>query len=207
MKRTILDVDLKDKKVLLRVDLNVPLSESGEVEDDKRIVEALPTIRHVLNQGAKLIVCSHLGRPEGVDPKLSLMPVAKKLLECLDNKMYFANDVVGPDAVSKAKHLKNGELLLLENVRFEKGEEENSLEFAEKLASMAEFYVNDAFGTAHRKHASTYGVARLLPNALGLLMGKEINTIMKAMSKPERPFVAVIGGAKVADKIGVIKNL
>lgn len=208
MKRTIENVDLTGKKVFLRVDFNVPLGPNGNIEDDKRIISALPTIRYLLKEGVKLIICSHLGRPDGkVDKKFSLLPVAKRLVDLLTNKIYFAHDVVGEDAMKKAENLKSGEVLLLENVRFEQGEEINDPELAKKLASMAEFFVNDAFGTAHRKHASTYGIAKLLPNAVGFLMGKEINTIQKALDNPERPFVAIVGGAKVADKIGLLKNL
>ena len=207
MKRTIRDVDLKNKKVLLRVDFNVPLDSDGNVSDDKRIVAALPTINYLIKQGCKVVVVSHLGRPNGYDTHLSMLPVAKRLIELVECKVFVASDVVGEDAKAKAKKLKGGQILVLENVRFEKGEEENDEELAKELASLAEFYVNDAFGTAHRKHASTYGVAKLLPNALGFLMGKETNTITCAMEKPDRPFVAVMGGSKVADKIGMLKNL
>lgn len=207
MKRTILDVDLKDKKVLVRVDFNVPLNEYSQITDDRRIMEALPTIRHLLKQGAKVIVCSHLGRPKGVDKSFSLYPVAQRLIDLLVNKVYFALDVVGKDAIAKADKLKPGELLLLENLRFEQGEEENDIEFVHKLASLADFYVNDAFGTAHRKHASTYGVAKILPNAVGFLMGKEVSVISQVIENPEKPFVAILGGGKISDKINVIKNL
>ena len=181
MKRTIRDVDLKNKKVLLRVDFNVPLDANGNVSDDKRIVAALPTINYLIKQGCKVIIVSHLGRPNGFDKSLSMLPVAKRLIELVECKVFVATDVVGPDAKAKAKNLKCGQILVLENVRFEKGEEENDENLAKELASLAEFYVNDAFGTAHRKHASTYGVAKLLPNALGFLMGKETNTITCAM--------------------------
>lgn len=207
MKRTIRDVDLKNKKVLLRVDFNVPLDANGNVSDDKRIVAALPTINYLIKQGCKVIIVSHLGRPNGFDKSLSMLPVAKRLIELVECKVFVASDVVGPDAKAKAAKLKCGQILVLENVRFEKGEEENDENLAKELASLAEFYVNDAFGTAHRKHASTYGVAKLLPNALGFLMGKETNTITCAMEKPDRPFVAVMGGSKVADKIGMLQNL
>lgn len=207
MKRTIRDVDLKNKKVLLRVDFNVPLDGEGNVSDDKRIVAALPTINYLIRQGCKVIIVSHLGRPNGWDKHLSMLPVAKRLIELVECKVFVASDIVGEDAKAKAKKLKCGEILLLENVRFEEGEEENDENLAKELAGLAEFYVNDAFGTAHRKHASTYGVAKLLPNALGFLMGKETNTISCAMEKPDRPFVAVMGGSKVSDKIGMLENL
>lgn len=207
MKRTIRDVDLKNKKVLLRVDFNVPLDGEGNVSDDKRIVAALPTINYLVRQGCKVIIVSHLGRPNGWDKHLSMLPVAKRLIELVECKVFVASDIVGEDAKAKAKKLKCGEILLLENVRFEEGEEENDENLAKELAGLAEFYVNDAFGTAHRKHASTYGVAKLLPNALGFLMGKETNTITCAMEKPDRPFVAVMGGSKVSDKIGMLENL
>lgn len=207
MKRTIRDVDLKNKKVLLRVDFNVPLDGEGNVSDDKRIVAALPTINYLIRQGCKVIIVSHLGRPNGWDLHLSMLPVAKRLIELVECKVFVATDVVGEDAKAKAKKLKCGEILILENVRFEEGEEENDENLAKELAGLAEFYVNDAFGTAHRKHASTYGVAKLLPNALGFLMGKETNTITCAMEKPDRPFVAVMGGSKVSDKIGMLENL
>ena len=208
MKRMLTDLNLKGKRVLLRVDFNVPLDENGQITDDTRIYEALPTIRYILKQGAKLIICSHLGRPNGeFNQKYSLFPVAQQLIKYLINRVYFAIDVVGPDAMEKAKNLKAGEVLLLENLRFHKEEETNELYFARKLASMADVYINDAFGTVHRKHASVYRVAKLLPNAMGFLMGKEINVITSALNNPERPFVAILGGAKVSDKIDVIKNL
>ena len=208
MKKMLTDLDLKNKRVLLRVDFNVPLDEDGNVMDDTRIYEAMPTIRYILKQGAKLIICSHLGRPDGVvDPKYSMFPVAQQLIKYLINRVYLALDVVGPDAMAKAKKLKPGEVLLLENLRFHKEEESDDIFFARKLASMADIYINDAFGTVHRKHASVHRVAKLLPNAMGFLMGKEINTIQNALTNPERPFVAILGGSKVSDKIAVIKNL
>lgn len=208
MKRMLTDLDLKGKRVLLRVDFNVPLDENGQITDDTRIYEALPTIRYILKQGAKLIICSHLGRPNGeFNPKYSLFPVAQQLIKYLINRVYFAVDVVGPDAMEKAKNLKPGEVLLLENLRFHKEEEANELYFARKLASMADIYINDAFGTVHRKHASVYRVAKLLPNAMGFLMGREINAITGVLNNPTHPFVAILGGAKVKDKIEVIKNL
>lgn len=203
------DINMKGKTVLLRADFNVPLDEFGNITDDTRIFEELPTIRYILKQGAKLIICSHLGRPKGeFDQTYSMFPVAQQLIKYLINKVHFAVDVVGPDAIQKAKNLKEGEVLILENLRFHKEEEANDLYFAKKLASMADIYIDDAFGTIHRKHASIHRVAKLLPNnGMGFLMGKEINTIEKAMQNPDRPFVAILGGAKVADKIGVVKNL
>ena len=209
MKRMLTDINMKGKTVLLRADFNVPLDEFGNITDDTRIFEELPTIRYILKQGAKLIICSHLGRPKGeFDQTYSIFPVAQQLIKYLINKVHFAVDVVGPDAIQKAKNLKEGEVLVLENLRFHKEEEANDLYFAKKLASMADIYIDDAFGTIHRKHASIHRVAKLLPNnGMGFLMGKEINTIEKAMQNPDRPFVAILGGAKVADKIGVVKNL
>lgn len=203
------DINMEGKTVLLRADFNVPLDEFGNITDDTRIFEELPTIRYILKQGAKLIICSHLGRPKGeFDQTYSMFPVAQQLIKYLINKVHFAVDVVGPDAIQKAKNLKEGEVLVLENLRFHKEEEANDLYFAKKLASMADIYIDDAFGTIHRKHASIHRVAKLLPNnGMGFLMGKEINTIEKAMQNPDRPFVAILGGAKVADKIGVVKNL
>ena len=208
MKKMLTDLDLKGKRVLLRVDFNVPLDDNGYITDDTRIYEALPTIRYILKQGAKLIICSHLGRPKGeFNQKYSMFPVAQQLIKYLINRVYFAIDVVGPDAMEKAKKLKAGEVLLLENLRFHKEEEADDLFFARKLASMADIYINDAFGTIHRKHASVHRVAKMLPNAMGFLMGKEINAITGAMNTPERPFLALLGGAKVSDKIAVIRNL
>lgn len=208
MKKTIENLDVRDKRVLLRLDLNLPLDETGHITDDTRLIMALPTIKHLLNNGAKLIICSHLGRPKGeYNPRYSLIPVAKRLIELVLNKITFATDVTGEEAKTKAMALKPGEILILENLRFYPGEEKNDPIFAKKLASLAEIYVNDAFGTAHRRHASTYGVAKLLPNAVGFLMGKEINTIINAIETPERPFVAVLGGAKISDKIYVVMNL
>lgn len=208
MKRTIEDIDVKGKRVFLRVDFNVPLDDNGNITDDTRIIAALSTIKYLLSKGARLIICSHLGRPKGeFNMKYSLMPVAKRLVDLLINKIYFGKDIVGPDAMEKAKKLNVGEILLLENIRFLKGEENNDPELAQKLASMADVYVNDAFGTAHRNHASIVGVPKLLPNAVGFLMGKEVNTILSTLENPQRPFVAILGGAKVADKIYVVLNL
>jgi len=207
MKKTITDIDVKGKKVLLRVDFNVPI-ENGVITDDNRIMESLRTINYLIENGAKLIVCSHLGRPKGkVDLKYTLKPVADRLASLVKANVYFAEDTVGPDAKKKVKALKDGEILLLENLRFQPEEEANEPKFVKKLASLAEIYVNDAFGTAHRKHASTYGVAELLPNAVGYLMGKEISVIENLLTKAEKPFVAILGGAKIEDKIPVIENL
>ena len=209
MKRTITDIDVTGKRVLLRVDFNVPLDENGSITDDSRIRKELPTIKYLLAKRAKLIICSHLGRPEGqYKPNLSLLQVAQRLVDILPlTKIKFAADCIGEKTEEEAKNLKEGEILLLENLRFHAEEEKNDPIFAQKLASLAEIYVDDAFGTAHRKHASVYGVAKLLPNAVGLLMGKEINTILGALENPERPFTAILGGSKVSDKIYVVMNM
>lgn len=203
------DFDVTSKRVLVRVDFNVPLDDELNITDDKRIAAALPTIEYLLNAGAKVILCSHLGRPKGAfDPKYSLAPVARRLAELLpETNVIFAEDVIGTDAKAKAAALKDGEVLLLENVRFHKEETDNDENFAKELASMAELYVSDAFGTVHRAHASTEGVAKFLPAAAGFLIEKELNFLMGALEEPARPFVAIMGGAKVGDKIGVIKNL
>ncbi len=207
-KKTIKDIDVYDKKVIVRVDFNVPVID-GKITDDNRIVEAIPTIKYLLDKGASVILMSHLGRPDGkVDAKYSLSVVSERLQELLANvKVIMAKDVIGKDAKAKAKALKMGEVLLLENLRFDAREEENDKEFAKELASMAEVYVNDAFGTAHRKHASTYGIAKLLPNALGFLIEKELEIICGTIESPKRPFVGILGGAKVKDKIGIIDSL
>ena len=207
-KKTIRDIDVYDKKVLLRVDFNVPVID-GKITDDNRVVEALPTINYLLEKGASVILMSHLGRPEGkVDPKYSLKVVSERLQELLPStKVIMAEDVVGKDAKAKAKDLKMGEVLLLENLRYDAREEENDKEFCKALAELAEVYVNDAFGTAHRKHASTYGVAKLLPNAIGFLIEKELEMICGTIENPKRPFVGILGGAKVKDKIGIIDSL
>ena len=209
MKKTVKDVDVRSKRVLVRVDYNVPLDANGNVSDDKRITASLPTINYLLEQGARIILCSHLGRPKGeVKKEFSLAPVAKRLKELLPNvNIYFASDCIGEEAQQKAAALKDGEILLLENLRFHKEEEKNDPEFAKKLASLAEIYVSDAFGTVHRAHASTAGVAAYLPAVAGFLIGKELSIMGGALEYPERPFVAILGGAKVADKIGVITNL
>ena len=209
MKKTVKDVDVRSRRVLVRVDYNVPLDAQGNVSDDKRITASLPTINYLLEQGARIILCSHLGRPKGeVKKEFSLAPVAKRLKELLPNvNIYFASDCIGEEAQQKAAALKDGEILLLENLRFHKEEEKNDPEFAKKLASLAEIYVSDAFGTVHRAHASTAGVAAYLPAVAGFLIGKELSIMGGALENPERPFVAILGGAKVADKIGVITNL
>ena len=209
MKKSIKELDVKGKKVLLRLDLNVPLNKTtGEISDDTRIMESLSTINYLCENGAKLIICSHLGRPDGkVDKKYSLKVVADRLGMILKNKVTFAEDTIGKDAKEKVKAMEEGEIVLLENLRFDAREEENDEKFCKELASLAEIYVNDAFGTAHRKHASTYGVAKLLPNAVGFLMSKEIKVINQILEAPQKPFVAILGGAKIKDKIPVIENL
>ena len=208
-KKSVLDADVKGKKVLLRCDFNVPQNkETGVITSDKRIVAALPTIKYLLENGAAVIACSHLGKPKGEwKPKLTLAPVADRLSELLGQKVVFANDIIGEDAKAKAATLKPGEIMLLENLRFDIREEKNGADFAKALADMAELYVSDAFGTVHRAHASTAGVAAYLPAYAGLLVEKELSVMGKALNDPKRPFVAVLGGAKVSDKIGVINNL
>ena len=208
-KRTILDVDVAGKKILLRCDFNVPQDkETGAITSDKRIVAALPTIRYLLEKKAAVIACSHLGKPKGEwKAKLSLAPVAQRLSELLGQEVIFAKDIVGEDAKAKAAALQGGQIMLLENLRFDPREERNDPSFAEELASMAELYVSDAFGTVHRAHASTAGVAAYLPAVSGLLVAKELEVMGGALNNPKRPFVAVLGGAKVSDKIGVINNL
>ena len=206
-KKNIEDIDVAGKKVLVRCDFNVPLKE-GVITSDKRIVEALPTIKYLLSKGAKVILCSHMGKPKGeVVAKYSLAPVAARLTELLGQTVELAADTIGADAKAKAAALKEGQALLLENTRFDKREEKNDPEFAKELASMAEIFVNDAFGAAHRAHASTAGVADYLPAVCGYLIQKEIGVMGKALADPERPFVAILGGAKVSDKLNVINNL
>ena len=206
-KKSIEDIDVAGKKVLARCDFNVPLKD-GVITNDKRIVAALPTIKYLVDHKARLILCSHLGRPKGeFKPEFSLAPVAKRLSELLGQEVKMAKDVIGPDAKKLASELKDGEVMLLENVRFHAEETKNDPAFAKELASMAEIYVNDAFGACHRAHASTAGVAAYLPAVCGYLMQKEINFIGGALANPKRPFVAILGGAKVSDKIGVITNL
>lgn len=208
MKRTIKDIDVAGKRVFLRVDFNVPLDDSGNITDASRIIKELPTIKYLIAHDARVIICSHLGRPKGEpNPRLSMLVVAKYLVGVLHCKIKFSPNAVGEQAQKMADELNDGEVLVLENIRFYKEEEENSPIFASKLASLADIYVNDAFGTAHRKHASIYGVAKLLPNAVGFLMGNEINTISEVLEKPDHPFVAILGGAKVSDKLAVVHNL
>ncbi len=207
-KKTIEDICPKGKRVLVRCDFNVPQDDNGNITSDKRIVAALPTVKYLIEQGAKVILCSHLGRPKGeVNPKFSLAPVAKRLSELLGKEVKMASDVIGSSAKELSASLAEGEVMLLENVRYHKEEEKNDAAFAKELASLAELYVNDAFGTAHRAHASTAGVADYLPAACGYLIGKEIGIMGEALSNPKRPFVAILGGAKVSDKLGVINNL
>ena len=207
-KKTIEDLKINGKRLLVRVDFNVPLDESGRITDDNRIVKSLPTIRYALTKGASIILISHLGRPEGrPQPKYSLRSVAKHLSELLERPVEFLEDCVGPKIEERTSRLKAGEVLLLENLRFHSGEEKNDEKFAQSLARLADFYVNDAFGAAHRAHASTDAVARFLPSAAGLLMAREIEYLGKALRAAEHPFVMILGGAKVSDKIKVIGNL
>ncbi|MCL2081360.1 MAG: phosphoglycerate kinase [Oscillospiraceae bacterium] len=207
-KMTVDDLAAKGRRVLVRCDFNVPQDDSGNITDDKRIRESLPTIRALIEQGARVILCSHLGRPKGeFNMKYSLAPVAKRLSELLEKEVVLAGDVIGEDAKAKTAALKDGEVCLLENVRFHAEEEKNDSDFAKSLALMADFYVNDAFGTAHRAHASTAGVANFLPAVCGYLIKKEIDIMGRALSDPKRPFVAILGGSKVSDKIGVINHL
>ncbi|MHC1693870.1 MAG: phosphoglycerate kinase [Eubacteriales bacterium] len=206
-KKSVEDIAVAGKRVLVRCDFNVPIKD-GVIGDKKRIVEALPTIKYLSGQGARVILCSHLGRPKGgFEAKYSLAPIAAVLSELLGKKVEMASDVIGPDAQAKAAALKDGEVMVIENVRFHAEEEKNDPAFAKQLASLAEIFVNDAFGTAHRAHASTAGVADYLPAVCGYLINKEIAIMGGALENPKRPFVAILGGAKVSDKIGVINNL
>lgn len=206
-KKTIKDIDVKGKRVLVRVDFNVPLKD-GVVGDDTRIRGALPTIQYLLDHGAAVILCSHLGRPKGTaDPKYSMKPVAEYLSKLMGKPVAFATDCVGPAAEESAKAIKPGDVLVLENTRYHNEEEANDPEFSRQLASLADLYVNDAFGSAHRAHTSTEGVTKYLPGVSGFLMEKEIQYLGQAIDNPKRPFVAILGGAKISDKIGVIKNL
>ena len=207
-KKTIQDVDLRDKRVLVRVDFNVPQDDAGKITDDTRIRAALPTIRYLAEHDAKVILMSHLGRPKGkVDEKWRLNPIAERLSELLGKPVQKVDEVVGPNVQAAVDALPSGGILLLENVRFQPGEEKNDPEFAKELANLGELFVNDAFGAAHRAHASTEGVAHYLPAVTGYLLGTEIDVLGNALSNPQRPFVAILGGAKVADKIGVIESL
>ena len=207
-KVTVKDLDLDGKKVLMRCDFNVPLDENKNITDKTRIVAAMPTIKYVLDHNAKLILCSHLGRPKGeVKPELSLKPVADELSKELGREVKLAKDIVGPSAHELTENMKEGDVVLLENVRFDPREEKNDEEFSKELASLAEVYVNDAFGTCHRAHASTAGVAAYLPSGVGFLIEKELKVLGDALNNPRRPFVAILGGAKVSTKIGVIDAL
>ena len=207
-KKTIRDIDLKGKKVFVRCDFNVPLDENGNITDNRRIVAALPTIKYLLDQNCKIILASHLGRPKGeVNPKFSLKPVATELSKLLGKEVKLAEDVVGPSAKELTSNLKEGEIVLLENVRFDAREEKNDESLSKEFATMAEVFVNDAFGTAHRAHSSTAGVAEFLPAVSGFLIEKELEFLGSALENPKRPFVAILGGAKVSDKLGVIEAL
>ena len=207
-KKTVRDIDIKGKKVLVRCDFNVPYDENRKITDNRRIVAALPTIKYLIDNNCKVILCSHLGRPKGeVKPEFSLNIVAEELSKLLGKEVKLAKDVVGEDAKNLAANLKEGEVMLLENVRFEPGEEKNDENLSKEFASLAEIYVNDAFGTAHRAHSSTTGVASYLPAVSGFLIEKELNFLGTALENPERPFMAILGGKKVSDKIGVIKAL
>lgn len=208
MKKTIEDINVSGKRVFLRVDFNIPLDDSGNILDASRITAELPTIKYLLRKGARLIICTHIGRPKGDNnAKLSTVCIAKYLVNILNCKIRFSPAAIGEIAKKKVAELQDGEVLVLENIRFYPEEEENSPLFASRLAELADIYVNDAFGTAHRKHASTYGVAKLLPSAVGYLMGKEINTIESALENPERPLLAILGGSKISDKLSVVSNL
>lgn len=207
-KKTVRDIDVRGKKVLIRCDFNTPIDESGHLTDERRIQGALPTLRYLITSGAAVIVVSHLGRPKGqVNPKYTLTPVAKRLAELLKLPVSLAQDVIGPDADRLCAEIQPGQIVMLENVRFHKEEEKNDPVFSQKLASYADVYVNDAFGTSHRAHSSTAGVAAYLPAVCGFLIEKEISVIGKALTNPARPFVAITGGAKVSDKIGVVNAL
>lgn len=208
MKRCIRDlVDLKGKRVLLRTDFNVPLDDVGRILDKTRIVAEIPTIKYLVERGAKVIICTHLGRPNGFEISLSLWQISLVLMQYFPGKVQFSEKIIGDQVKKQIESLSEGSILLLENIRFHKEETENDAAFAKELASLADIYVNDAFGVCHRKHASTYGVARLLPNAIGFLVEEEINAIQDAMTNPKSPFVAIFGGLKVEDKIKVLKNI
>ena len=207
-KKTVRDIDVRGKKVLVRCDFNVPQDENGNITDNRRIVSALDTIKYLLNNNAKIILCSHLGRPKGEFKKeFSLAPIAAELSKLLGKEVKLAKDVIGESAQELVKNMKDGDIVLLENVRFHREETDNDPEFAKKLASFADVYVNDAFGTAHRAHASTAGVAAYLPAVSGFLIEKELDFMGEKLNNPERPFMAILGGRKVSDKIGVIESL
>ena len=208
MKKTIRDVDVAGKKVFVRVDYNVPINTELKIVDDTRIVATLPTIRYLTEHGARVILCSHLGRPNGqVDTKLSLRPVLARLSQLLEKPISFAEDILDKSTTKLVNEMQNGDILMLENIRFYPQEEKNDESFAKKLAKLADVYVLEAFGTAHRKHASTYGVAKLVPTVCGFLVEQELRMFDKVLNKPERPFVAILGGAKVSDKLPVVENL
>ena len=207
MKKTVKDIDLKNKRVLMRVDFNVPMAD-GKVTDDKRIKAALPTIKYVLEQGASLLLMSHLGRPKGgPDAEFSLLAASETLASLLGTPVKMAPDCVGPEVEKMAKELKPGEVLMLENTRFHKGEEKNDLDLAKQMASLGDVFVNDAFGSAHRAHSSTEGIARFLPAVSGLLMEQELEYLGRAIANPEHPYIAILGGAKISDKILVVETL
>ena len=207
-KKTVKDIDLQGKKVFVRCDFNVPLDENGNITDNRRIVAALPTIKYLLDQNCKIILASHLGRPKGeFNPKFSLKPVANELSKLLGKEVKLAEDVVGPSAKELTSNVKEGEIVLLENVRFDAREEKNDESLSKEFASMAEIFVNDAFGTAHRAHSSTAGIAEFLPAVSGFLIEKELEFLGSTLENPQRPFVAILGGAKVSDKLGVIESL
>ncbi|MGB9797710.1 MAG: phosphoglycerate kinase [bacterium] len=206
-KKSVKDIDVSGKRVLMRVDFNVPLGEDGSILDDRRIRAAIPTIGYLLDKGAKLILVSHLGRPKGFDPSLKMDNVAHRLSEILGKPVLKLDSCVGPEVKEAVEKMKPGDIIMLENVRFYEGETKNDPEFARQLAELADIYVNDAFGTAHRAHASTVGVANYLPAVAGFLMKKELEFLGKVISAPDKPFVVILGGAKVSDKIGVIDNL
>lgn len=208
MKKTIRDIDVSNKRVFVRVDYNVPMNSELKIMDDTRIVSTLPTINYLIDHGAKVILCSHLGRPNGqVDPKLSLRPVLARLSKLMDKPISFAEDVKSKSTLEMVNNMKSGDILMLENIRFYKEEEKNTESFAKKLASLADIFVLEAFATAHRKHASTYGIAQFIPAICGFLVEEELRIFDKVLTKPEHPFVAILGGAKVSDKLPVIENL
>ena len=208
MKKTIRDIDVSNKRVFVRVDYNVPMNSELKIMDDTRIVSTLPTINYLIDHGAKVILCSHLGRPNGqVDPKLSLRPVLARLSKLMDKPISFAEDVKSKSTLEMVNNMKSGDILMLENIRFYKEEEKNTESFAKKLASLADIFVLEAFATAHRKHASTYGVAQFIPAVCGFLVEEELRMFDKVLTNPEHPFVAILGGAKVSDKLPVIENL
>ncbi len=207
-KKTVKDIDVKNKKVIVRCDFNVPIDEYGKIVDKRRIEGALETIKYLIENDAKIILCSHLGRPKGkVDPEFTLKPVAEELSKLLGQEVKLATDIIGESAKNLINNMKTGEIVLLENIRFDEREEKNEPEFSKELAQLAEIYVNDAFGTAHRAHSSTAGIASYLPAVSGFLIEKEINFLGNALENPKRPFVAILGGKKVSDKIGVIDAL